>query len=220
MIRELLPREVCVAEAFTDPPDTMLFDAEEAVIAEAVPKRRREFTTVRLCARTALAQLGHPPSPLLPGRRGAPQWPPGVVGSMTHCAGYRAAAVASSCHMLSMGIDAEPDEPLPDGLLDAIVRPEETRRLRQLADADGAASWGRLLFSCKESVFKTWYPITQRELEFDAASISFDPVRRSFTAELLVDAGTPLLPRRLHGRWVVGRGLVVSAIALRAPRPS
>ncbi|MGH3628882.1 MAG: hypothetical protein ACRDRL_15780, partial [Sciscionella sp.] len=27
-----------------------------------------------------------------PPKRGAPAWPPGVVGSITHCAGYRAAA--------------------------------------------------------------------------------------------------------------------------------
>jgi 4'-phosphopantetheinyl transferase EntD len=85
---------VACAESFVDPPEAVLFPEEEAVIARAVPKRRQEFTTARHCARTALATLGAPPAPILPGEMGAPTWPPGYVGTMTHCAGYRAAAIA------------------------------------------------------------------------------------------------------------------------------
>ncbi|WP_306332212.1 4'-phosphopantetheinyl transferase [Streptomyces sp. KL109B] len=73
--------------------DITLSRQEEALIARAVPKRRNEFTTVRACAHDALAGLGLAPVPLLPDERGAPGWPPGVVGSMTHCPGYGAAAV-------------------------------------------------------------------------------------------------------------------------------
>lgn len=230
MIGDLLPAEVAAAEAFGDPTDVVLFASEEAVIARAVAKRRQEFATVRHCARTALARLGHPPAPVLPGRRGAPQWPQGVVGSMTHCAGYRAAAVALSSRITALGIDAEPDEPLPSGVLDTIARPEETAQVTRLAAthdraaagvgaADGLpASWERLLFSCKESVFKTWYPLTGLEFGFDQASISFQPDDRTFTAELLVDPGTPLLPRQLVGRWTAGSGLVVSAITVPSAR--
>src|SRR5262245_28830029 len=94
MIDELVPGAVTAVEAFVDPPDATLFPEEEAVVRAAVDKRRREFTTARVCARAALAKLGYPPIPILPGKRGAPTWPDGVVGSMTHCAGYRAAAVA------------------------------------------------------------------------------------------------------------------------------
>jgi len=108
VIEEILPAEVVAVEALADPPGVTLFPEEEAVIAKAVDKRRREFSTVRHCARLALAMLGLPRSPLLPGERGAPQWPVGVVGSMTHCAGYRAAAVARASDMVTIGIDAEP----------------------------------------------------------------------------------------------------------------
>ncbi len=48
-----------------------------------------------------------PPAPILPGQRGAPRWPAGVVGSMTHCAGYRAAVVARADEVTSLGVDAE-----------------------------------------------------------------------------------------------------------------
>jgi hypothetical protein len=88
MIDELLPDTVSAVEAFADPPDAFLFPEEEAVVRNAVDKRRREFTTARVCARAALAKIGYPAAPILPGLRGSPGWPAGVVGSMTHCAGY------------------------------------------------------------------------------------------------------------------------------------
>jgi len=88
VIEDLLPPQVAVAEEFGNVPYVVLFPEEEAVIANAVDKRRREFATARACARAALAKLGLPPVPIVPGFRGAPQWPSGVVGSITHCAGY------------------------------------------------------------------------------------------------------------------------------------
>ena len=71
----------------------------------------------------ASARLGVPPAPILPGERGAPQWPAGYAGSITHCAGYRAAAVARTREMLTIGVDAEPHDVLPDGVLDHVSLP-------------------------------------------------------------------------------------------------
>ncbi len=101
MIEELLPDDVVVVEALSDPPEAVLFPAEEALLAQAVEKRPLEFTTVRHCARVALGRLGVPAAPILPGEHGAPQWPEGIVGSMTHCAGYRAAVVARSADVVT-----------------------------------------------------------------------------------------------------------------------
>ena len=56
MIGDILPPQVAAAKAFGDRPDTVLFPEEEAVIAKAVDKRRREFTTARACARAALGR--------------------------------------------------------------------------------------------------------------------------------------------------------------------
>jgi 4'-phosphopantetheinyl transferase EntD len=150
VIQELLPPAVVAVEAFQDPPGVALFPAEEAAVARAVAKRRSEFTTVRHCARTALAGLGLPAGPIVPGPRGAPQWPAGIVGSMTHCAGYRAAAVARSREVATLGIDAEPNEPLPDGVLDSVTVAEERTWLAELAARRPEVSWDRLVFSAKE----------------------------------------------------------------------
>jgi len=215
MIEPLLPPEVTVVEMFGDAPDAMLFPDEEAVVAKAVDKRRREFATVRACARQALARLGVPPVPILPGHRGAPQWPAGTIGSMTHCAGYRAAAVARARDLVTIGIDAEPHEPLPDGVLDVISSDEERAALRALAAQAPQVHWDRLLFSAKESVYKAWFPLTGSWLGFEEAHLVVDAPTGTFDARLLVP-GPVVAGRqvdRFAGRWLVAGGLVCTAIA-------
>jgi 4'-phosphopantetheinyl transferase EntD len=184
-------------------------------MAKAVDKRRREFATARGCAREALAELGVAPAPLLRGERGEPQWPEGVVGSLTHCDGYRAAAVARGADMLTIGIDAEPHDPLPAGVLKRVSLEPERAQLAELAAADESLHADRLLFCCKEAVYKAWFPLARRWLGFDQAAIHIDSADRTFSVRLLVPGpvveGTEL--RGFAGRWRVSNGLVVTAIA-------
>lgn len=136
---------------------------------------------------------------------------------MTHCEGFRAAAVARICHAASLGIDAEPNEPLPDGVLRQIARPAERDRLAELAVSHPDTHWDRLLFSAKESVFKTWYPLTGRELDFPEAELTVDPAAGTFTSRIVIDGEVPdRRLERLDGRWAAGNGLVVTAITLAA----
>jgi 4'-phosphopantetheinyl transferase EntD len=218
VIEHLLPTWVRAVETTQDASEDSLWPAERAVVSRAVPKRRVEFATVRACARAALAELGVPPVPILPGVRGAPGWPAGIVGSMTHCAGYRAAAVAPVEFAASIGIDAEPHGPLPDGVLDAIARPEEHGRLAELALGAPDVHWDRLLFSMKESVYKAWFPLTGSWLDFDEASITVEPATGAFTAVLQVPG--PVLGGRelttFTGRFSTSDALVLTAIALPA----
>lgn len=218
MIEKVLPDEVASAEAFDDPPDAVLYPGEAAVIARAVDKRRREFRTVRHCARLALRELGVPPVAVLRGERGEPQWPPGVVGSMTHCAGYRAAAVARSGDLHTLGIDAEPHEPLPAGVLGVIASDEEQDNLSELTAADIATCWDRILFCAKEAVYKAWFPLTRRWLGFEDAAVMINPEEGTFFAHLLVPGpainGESLT--RLDGRWLRSDDLVITTIALSA----
>lgn len=216
MIAKILPDVVVAVEARGDPADIVLFPEEEAALGAAVDKRRREFTTARACARSALAGLGLPALPIPAGTRGEPRWPAGVVGSITHCEGYRACAVARASELVTIGIDAEPNEPLPHGVLAEIARAEELSQLRELARIAPAVRWDRLLFSAKESVYKAWFPLTQRWLGFEDALLAIDPLQGSFAARLLIPG--PLLTvgrlRTLSGRWMVRDGLVLTAIAL------
>jgi len=218
MLERILPAAAVVA-ATTEEREVQLFPQEEAAVGNAVEKRRREFVTARACARTALARLGHPDQPVPSGPRGEPVWPAGVVGSITHCAGYRGCAVAPAAELATIGVDAELAEPLPPGLIGDIALPEERTWLERLSVEEPAVCWDRLLFSIKESIYKAWFPLARSWLGFEDASVAIDPAGRTFAAHLLVP-GPTLWGRKLDGfsgRWLAADGLLLSAIALPAP---
>jgi 4'-phosphopantetheinyl transferase EntD len=89
MLELILPAGVDSEERFGEATSEILLPEEVKIIAHAVDARRREYATVRSCARACLGRLGYEPVPILPGLGGAPSWPAGVLGSMTHCAGRR-----------------------------------------------------------------------------------------------------------------------------------
>ncbi|WP_440899076.1 4'-phosphopantetheinyl transferase family protein [Actinosynnema sp.] len=217
MIEELLPDGVAAVEAFGDPPEAVLLPEEEEHVARAVDKRRREFTTGRHCARGALAKLGFPPVPLLPGPKREPGWPEGVVGSITHCTGYRAAVAARTDAVWTVGIDAEPNQPTPEGVLAAVALPREQDMVALLGARDPSVHWDRLLFSAKESVYKSWFPLTRRWLGFEDAELVLGR-DGTFTARVLVEH--PVVDGRavsgFTGRWLAREGFVVTAIAVPA----
>jgi len=223
MLASILPPGAAAAEMFGDAYGRgELYPAEAAAIAGAASKRRREFTAVRMCARDALARAGLPPAALVPGPAGAPAWPPGAVGSMTHCDGYRACAVARTEVVAALGIDAEPHEALPPGVLDVVASRSERAALDRLAKDMPGTCWDRILFCAKESVYKAWSPATGRRLGFDEADVALDPGGRTFTARLTVP-GPAAGGRRIgayHGRWLVSGGLIVTAVAVPAAGPS
>jgi 4'-phosphopantetheinyl transferase EntD len=219
MIERILPEQIAAVESFGDDPDALLFPQEGIFVTRATESRRREFATGRACARAALARLGLPAVAVLPGFHGAPQWPDAIVGSITHCVGYRAAAVARKRDAVSLGLDAEPNEVLPNhGMLELIALDEERDRLAELSVRTPDTCWDRLLFCAKESVYKTWFPLTQRWLGFESADIVIDPHAGTFTARLLVPGplvnGVPLT--LLNGRWLSDRGFLVTAVVVPA----
>jgi 4'-phosphopantetheinyl transferase EntD len=217
LLHDVLPAAVATAEAYDDPPGLAPLPEEEPLVARSVAKRRNEFVTVRYCARQALGQLGIPPAPILKGDRGEPCWPDGVVGSLTHCEGFRGAAVARYGDVRSVGIDAEPHGVLPDGVLGAISLPAERTALGGLP---AGLHWDRILFCAKEATYKAWFPLTHRWLGFEDAHIGFevDATGQSggFVSRILIDpaaeSGPPL--QTLSGRWSVRNGLVLTAIVL------
>ena len=205
------------AELYADPPGLAPMPEEEPLIARSVAKRRNEFITVRHCARIALGELGFPPEPILKGDKGEPCWPEGVVGSLTHCAGYRGAVVGRAGVVRSVGVDAEPHDVLPDGVLDAISLPAERSEMTALP---AGMHWDRILFCAKEATYKAWFPLTKRWLGFEDAHIMFNVdgsgSTGGFESTILVDgatlSGQPLTS--LAGRWSVERELVLTAIVL------
>jgi 4'-phosphopantetheinyl transferase EntD len=220
LLSDVLPgasSALAAAEMYTDPPELTPLPEEEPLIARSVAKRRNEFVTVRYCAREALGELGVAPVPILKGEKGEPCWPDGIVGSLTHCEGYRGAAVGRREEVRSVGIDAEPHDVLPNGVLDAISLPGERAELQALP---AALYWDRILFCAKEATYKAWFPLTKRWLGFEDAHITFDVddsgTSGGFESRILIDpaalSGPPL--EMLSGRWSVRDGLALTAIVL------
>ncbi|MFF3617869.1 4'-phosphopantetheinyl transferase [Streptomyces sp. NPDC002467] len=223
MLEHIVPPTVQTAHSLSDRADAgaLLFPEEWPAVATAVSSRQAEYATVRACARDALTKLGQPPVALVPGENREPRWPAGIVGSMTHCTGYRGAAVAHDRDIAALGIDAEPNAPLPDGdgLLNVIAHREEIDLLAALP-ACGTA-WDRLLFSAKECVYKAWFPLTGRWLGFEEAIVRISPAG-TFEAQLLVEG--PTLDGEVldgfSGTWLHADGLLLTAIAVPYRRTS
>jgi 4'-phosphopantetheinyl transferase EntD len=211
MIERLLPSAVSCEAVRHGGPATNLFPEEAALLQGATEARRREFATARHCARVALARLGIAAAPILRGAKHEPLWPDNIVGSITHCRGYRAAAVAFSKNIMTVGIDAEPDGPLPVGVERRVLCDPERQ---WLTEAPQSVHWDRVIFSAKESIYKAWFPLTGRWLGFGDAVVSIDAEAGVFHARLLVECPPPF--RRLIGRFLVEGGLVLTAIALQA----
>ena len=214
MIERLLPPCAIAVAARDEDPDAVALPEEMALLDGAVAARRAEFATARSCARQALRRLGVADAAILRGPQREPVWPPGIVGSITHCAGYRAAAVARETDLLTIGIDAEPHGPLPAGVDRHVLVADE---LAWLAGAPEGTHWGRVIFGAKECVYKAWFPVARRWLGFDEASVALDPASGSFIARLLVEPPNGM-PPALAGRYLVEDGLVLTALAV--PRPS
>jgi len=207
MFDALLPPAVATVATEADL-KTELFAAELRALGHAVDVRCREFTTGRACARRALARLGLPALPIAAGARGEPLWPAGIVGSITHCAGLRACAVARARDFRAVGIDAEPHAALPAGVLAVIASPAERRAL---AEHEPAIHFDRVLFSVKEALFKACYPLTGRLLGFEDVDVRISSRDGTFRAELPGDGAGPA---DLSGRWIVRRGLVATAVVV------
>lgn len=172
--------------------------AEEASLVEkAVESRRREFATGRRLAHELLDAMGHARAPLLPGSRRGPEWPKGVIGSISHARSVAAVVVAKGPPFTAIGLDVEGAEALRAELIDTVLTAHE--RLELTGDAIGARA--KLAFAAKECAYKAWSPTLHAMPEFTDVEIDFDPQRSSFKARLLPRSATSFEARSLRGRY-------------------
>ena len=215
LLSGLLPSSVQYAESRNMLPSG-LFPQEKAEIAGAVPRRVSEFATGRRCAREALEKLGLPGVAIRRGSNRQPIWPQGVVGSITHCQKYCAAAVAMKCDMLSLGIDAEIDRRFSSEMAALVLTEEEHAREGQ---SPLHVNLPCLAFSAKESAFKAWHPLTGLWLDFHDIYISFCFTSMSFEARVSPssqngDQATHVFP----GKFCIASGIIFTASYQTQPR--
>ncbi len=212
----LFPPGVAWASADADADPPALHPDEEALASAMAPARRREFAGGRACAHRALAALGAGDGPVLRGERRMPVWPNGVVGAITHGAGFCAAAVARRSAFAGVGLDAERLRPLSPRVLERIAGDAERSALARLPDHP-AEWWGAVVFSAKESLYKAYFPSTRVFLAFRDAEIALDPAAGAFAARLVrADAPDAAGRRAFEGRFELRGDLVLTALAIPA----
>ena len=189
-----------------------LYSEEYEYLRFACDKRCCEFITVRHCARRSLQKLGLQRPVMVPGDHGEPVWPGGVVGSITHCQGYYAAAAAMSSNVATVGIDAERNHPLADHILELIASEDEKLHLRSIRDSRPDVAFDRLLFCIKECVYKAWFPLEKTQLSFHDIVVSISWCGRFKVA---IPSSSRQCDRVFYrGRWRREGNIIVAALSV------
>lgn len=183
-----------------------------------VAKRQGEYLAGRLCAREALRLLHGEAGVPTRGEDGAPQWPPGVVGSITHGAGLAAALVAHAHDWQGLGLDVEKQLSASRAarLAGEILTPAELEGANGLP-AEAFARLVTLTFSLKESLFKALYPIVRQRFYFhDAELLNWSEDGRARLRLLIyLGSGWPS-GTELDGQFAEFDGYLLSVIGVAA----
>jgi 4'-phosphopantetheinyl transferase EntD len=214
MIGLILPVGAVCVDAYGSDWGSVLLPEELAVVADATEPRRTEFAAGRCCAREALSRLGHPGSPILRGPHREPLWPEGIVGSITHSADYCAAAVAAQRDILSLGIDAEVNATLPDGVVQLTMTELEAGQIDRMTGVHACA----LIFSAKEALFKAWFPLGRTWLGHHDVEIELEEDRPVFSIHLSPRVRDQL-PRSVtfSGRFAATERHILTAVTAAVP---
>jgi len=217
VIETLYPDSVITVAATPDMWSGTLLPEEEACLSpRAVPKRRREFTAGRVCARAALERLGirGVPIPAAPDR--SPVWPAGIIGSLSHCGDYCGVAVARRGPIAGVGFDVERARPLQERVAAIVCTDAERKRLDALPDLP-ADLWAMIVFSAKESTYKCYHPLMKTFLDFHDVEIDLSPATGTFEARVLKSRGADRGPapsgiRTLRGRFAWNDAYVFAGV--------
>ena len=155
-------------------------------LADATPARRFEFLAGRACVAEAMRRVGHPGSVLPRRANGAPVWPAGMTGSITHTIGFVSAAVAPTDTAEAIGIDSEEilSAERAGRVATIFASAQEIDTVRAAGLDEQAAI--TLIFSAKEAVFKCLHAAVRRVFDFhDVRVAALSGERRRFTAQVV-----------------------------------
>lgn len=161
----LFPPDTVAAELRAPGNPDLLLPAEAAKLGRAVLQRVQEFTAGRLCARRALAEFGIVDFPIRVGDDRQPVWPDLMIGSITHTAGFCAAAVVERRGVAAVGLDSEVVGDVKPKIWSRICVPREIEWVRSLPAPEQAAAV-TLIFCAKEAFYKCQYAVVRERLNF------------------------------------------------------
>lgn len=170
IIKDLFPPEVEGVILPIDDYVSELTRDEYKIIQNASDKRKREFSTGRVCAKKALAALNMNNVSILTGSNREPLWPEGMIGSISHCKDQCGAIVGYTGKIKSIGFDVETIKTLKNDIRRLVCTEKEKQWLKKNSD-NSNDNHLLLLFSLKEAIYKCIYPAEQIRLGFKDVSI-------------------------------------------------
>ena len=212
-VAALFPGHVVAAQmqGLADP--SFLLTNEIKQVRGASWKRVKEFAAGRACARCALSELGIKDFPLLAREDRRPNWPDGIVGSITHTNDFCAAAVGRKSHCKAIGLDAEQVCGITPDLYPYICTAEEHDRLSSMNPRTGART-AALIFSTKEAFYKCQYALTEEFLDFQDIQLDIDTINFKEGRCMLSPTRDIILTRYVvppyGGRFYFHKDLIVS----------
>jgi 4'-phosphopantetheinyl transferase EntD len=195
-----------------------LMGDEWRLIAAARAPRRAEFRAGRVAARRALSLMGVRPTALMARAGGDPEWPQGVVGSISHSGKWAAAVAARREDARGLGLDLESAEPLERDLVHLVCRPEEREPDSRLAER-GIDS-AKLRFVTKEAWYKAIYPEWGRFVDFQEAVVEFDPSRAEFKVRFVGETQSGRAPPSAGGTYIRASELLCAVCVITAAEGS
>jgi 4'-phosphopantetheinyl transferase EntD len=211
--RTLLPMGVFVSAGPRLDDSVPLTERERASAGSVDEERLRELECGRVYAKRALAMIGFHGVELLVGPDRSPQWPAGVVGSLTHVngcdGGHFAAAVARADTFCAVGIDVERERGLHPGMWEYVLTTHELERILALPVPKRAIE-AQVAWCAKEAAGKAALrPIEPAELDIE------NNPDGEFTATWRpVIGGVTHSAHIGHGRTTRSQGFILAAVIL------
>lgn len=167
MISDELPKifpNNCSVYACRSANDSVLFEEEKELVKKFTEKPKEQFCMGRYAAHLCLKDHGQNQA-ILRKQSGAPNWPYGIVGSITHTKGLAIAVTGSSDQYLGLGIDCE----RLDRKIKLMVAEKTLHECERswVFEKEGKEELRLLhILSAKEAIFKAFYPINECYLGF------------------------------------------------------
>ncbi len=210
-----------VIDVSPDPVAGALSLAEEKATLGWTPLRKAQFAAGRALARRALLMLGRQPADILSDADGAPIWPKGVVGSISHKKLSCVVVVAHTKHLQGIGVDLELCTEKREDENEIVGRVCATPDERTAASAMKAAclSPGSVFLAAKEAFFKLQFPVTRMWLDWEGVQVHFaSDMSFSVSSNAPVDAKRIVGLVRTRDHWVLAVACLAQSNTAR-PRP-
>ncbi len=211
----LFPESVVTAEMKVVPVMiNCIYPTERTFIQAAHNRRQYEFIAGRLGARAALEGFGITNFPILIGNGGAPCWPQGIVGSISHTKTNCGICIARRSSVRGLGLDIEDVVPMDSTMLRQILTEIEYNWLMSQPSFQHIRL-ACTLFSAKECYYKCQYPITRSWLNFHDITVSLNIRASCFSINVLNKDSKPPGINRPLGHFSYQDNTVFTALTLK-----